>query len=272
MTPEQKNMMMWTGIIAGIILLGWIVLDVRKETWSSAHARALGLIAKYDASHPAHGASAETIKRDLDSIQAQQNEQLSQAESALISPLPEQFTNAEISAAEGTVREAINLLEQKAQRQNIPLVDLPYKKAGLDSSIDVRRMQLAHVYLYSGVVDVCIDAGVSSITAVQVMSGGVSDPSETYGLITCNVEVVAKWKGEVNTVLSELLRRQNHKGYGMRSLEIMQNEDGTQRVRLSVSLFTRNEKAWGLKSEGGGKPAVPSSAPVKRSRIITEDA
>jgi hypothetical protein len=270
MTPEQKTLVAWSGGLAGVLLVGWLVLDMRGETFSATQKGAAGLIRRYDSSHPAKGKNSVEARKQIKQALAQQESALAEAESALVPPLPEQFTNPEISAAEGTIREAINQLEQKAQRQNVKLADLPFKNAGLDPKSDVRRMQLAQVYLYCGVLDTCIEAGVNAVSAVRLTSSGTADPSETYALLTCDVELEAKWKGGTNQLLADLLTRQNRKGYGVRNLEIAQNEDGTQRVRLTASLLTRYDPTWGLKNEAGARTGGAPPAP-KKLRRSTDD-
>lgn len=272
MTPEQKTLAMWCGVLVALLLIGWLVLDMRGEVFASTRQSASALIAKYDLSHPSNGKSAVEAKKQLRQSQAQQDAALVEAESALVPPLPDQFISAELSAAESAVRDAINQLEQKSTRQGVKLADLPFKTQGLDLKPELRRMQLAQVYLYSGVLDACIDAGVTAVNAVRLGNGGTADPSESYGLLTCDVELEAKWKGGTNQLMADLLARQNRKGYGLRQLEIIQNEDGTQRVRLTASLITKFDKDWGLKSEAGGvRPSAPPSAPSKRPRRAADD-
>ncbi len=273
MTPEQKTMVAWSGGLAAALLVGWLVLDIRGEALASARKGAKDLIDRYDRSHPAKGKNANEAKKQIKQSLAQQESALAEAESALVPPLPDQFTNGEISAAEGAIREAINRLEQKAQSQNVKLADLPFKSVGLDPKSEIRRMQLAQVYLYSGVVDSCIESGVTAVNAVRLGAGGTADPSETYGLLTCDVDVEAKWKGGTNHLLADLLARQNRKGYGIRGIEIAQNDDGTQRIRLTASLITKFDKDWNLKAEGGGRPAAVAPAPApKRRRTSDEDS
>lgn len=260
MTPEQKTMMVWSGGLAGTLLVGWLVLDMRGETFTTTQKSAAALISRYDRSHPPKGKSANEAKKQIKQVLAQQDSALTEAEAALVPPLDERFTNPEISAAEGTIREEINKIEQKAQRQTVKLPDLPFKTAGLDPKPDIRRMQLAQVYLYSGVLDACIEAGVTAVNSVRLGNGASGDPSESYAMLTCDVELEAKWKGGTNQLLADLLARQNRKGYGIRNLEITQNDDGTQRVRLTASLITRFDKDWGIKTEGGGtRPAAPAA-------------
>lgn len=267
MTPEQKTMAIWGSGLAAALLVGWLILDFRADFLSQVSVSATHDIKRYDESHPAQGKNAVDAKKAIKIIQGQQEAALTEAEAALVPALPEEFTTDDLNAAESTYKEVVASLTQKAERQGVKLAELPLKS--FDSNPTVRRMQLAHVYLFRGLLDACIEAGAGSIVSVKIGSLNVTDPGEHYALLTCDIELETKWDKGSGTaqLLSNLVQRQRRKGYGIRLLEIENHEDNTQRVRLIGSLITANQPEWGLKPEGVKMTGpLPAAKPPPRRR------
>jgi hypothetical protein len=266
MTPEQRTLSIWGGGFAVALIAGWIVLGGRGQTLDQKQAQADDLEKKYQDLYPEQGLLAADARSKWKTSLDLQLAALHEAETALVPPLPRAYTDTELGRASAQVRDDVQDLKNKGQRQGAKMpTALPFEE-GLDQNPVQIAMQLAQLHLYHEVVDACLDAGTSRIGSVHVAKGP-TDPQGQYALMLCDLELDLTFE-QVDQLLLDLAQKQHRKGIGLRSLTLDQARDGSQHVGLTVSLVVANDPAWGLKPEvpkAGGKPGT--APPAGGSRL-----
>jgi hypothetical protein len=185
-----------------------------------------------------------------------QSAALSEAEAAMVPAMPKVYLETELSSAAGQVRTDLLYLKQKADRQMVKLPSsLPFEE-GLDPEAKMRGMQLAELYLYKNALDDCMDAGVTVVTTVHAGKGGC-DPQEKYAIFLCDIDIETTFE-KAESLMLDLVQKQNAKGYGIRSLSLEHTKTGNERISLTFSLLVANDPAWGLKADKNAAPASGS--------------
>lgn len=253
MTPEQKTMAIWGGGTGAVIIAGWIVLGGwRGPMLEDARSKAATLGKQYGELYPDQGMHIDEATRQWKQLMEHQKAALNDAEASMVPALPRGYRETDLSSGGAQVHTDLQYLKQKASRTQVKIPSTLPLEEGLDQSADIRLLQLAQLYLYRNALDTLMDAGITSIGNVR-LSKGPTDPQNKYALLFCELELDATWE-RVSQVLIEFVQKQNTKGFGIRALELMHTPSGVEKLKLTVSLMTANNPAWGLR---------PDSAPTQ---------
>jgi hypothetical protein len=258
MTPDQKTLAIWGGSLAAAVIAGWIWLDINDSKLEVLQANAESLKGKYKDLYPDTGMPVSEATKKWKKVAELQAAALSEAENALIPAMPKAYLETELSSAAGQVRTDLLYLKQKADRQMVKLPStLPFEE-GLDPEAKMRGMQLAELYLYKNALDDCMDAGVTVVTTVHAGKGGC-DPFEKYAIFLCDIDIETTFE-KAESLMLDLVQKQNAKGYGIRSLSLEHTKTGNERISLTFSLLVANDPAWGLKPD---KSSAPGTGPSR---------
>ncbi len=262
MTPDQKTLAIWGGSLAAAVIAGWIWLDVNDGNLETRQGMAEQLKAKYKDLYPDTGIPVNEATRKWKTVAEHQTAALTEAEAAMVPAMPKPYLETELSSAAGQVRTDLLYLKQKADRQMVKLpATLPFEE-GLDPEAKMRGMQLAELYLYKNALDDCMDAGVTVITTVHAGKGGC-DPFEKYAIFLCDIDIETTFE-KAESLMLDLVQKQNAKGYGIRSLSLEHIKTGNERISLTFSLLVANDPAWGLKAE---KSTTPGGGATRFGRM-----
>ncbi|MBA3710265.1 MAG: hypothetical protein H0W83_15750, partial [Planctomycetes bacterium] len=170
MTPDQRVLVVWGGVGGAIIVVGCIALAMRGSTLSeitprarSQHATYLKL---YHPDRPQEGMPAAEALQELNKAKERQDNALHKVEAALVPDLPKGYLGNEVNSAAATIHADHATMKTRAQSQQMGLPSTLPLDSGPDKDEGKRAIQLAQLYLYRAVVDQCLDAGVSKITAI----------------------------------------------------------------------------------------------------------
>ncbi len=262
MTPDQKTLSIWGGSLAAAVIAGWIWLDVNEGNLGILQANAEQLKSKYKDLYPDTGMPVIEATKKWKTVAEHQTAALSEAEAALVPPLPKAYLDTEMSSTSGQMKTDMLYLKQKADRQMVKLpATLPFED-GPEREANMRGMQLAELYLYKNALDDCMDAGVTVVTTVHAGKGGC-DPFEKYAIFLCDIDIETTFE-KVESLMLDLVQKQNAKGYGIRSLSLEHTKTGIERISLTFSLLVANDPAWGLKAD---KSAAPSGGATRFGRM-----
>jgi len=257
MTPDQKTLSIWGGSLAAAVIAGWIWLDINEDRLGVLQNNAFSLKEKYKDLYPDEGIPVSEATKKWKTVAEHQTAALSEAEAAMVPAMPKAYLETELSSAAGQVRTDLLYLKQKADRQMVKLpAILPFEE-GLDPEAKMRGMQLAELYLYKNALDDCMDAGVTVVSTVHAGKGGC-DPFEKYAIFLCDIDIETTFE-KAESLMLDLVQKQNAKGYGIRSLSLEHTKTGNERISLTFSLLVANDPAWGLKADKSSAPATGAS-------------
>jgi hypothetical protein len=260
MTPEQKTMAIWGGGMGAVIIAGWIVLGGwRGPLLEETCAKAAGLGKQYVTLYPAEGMHIDEATKKWKTLMEHQKAALGDAEASMVPALPRGYRETDLSSGAAQVHTDLQFLKQKASRTQVRIPTTLPLEEGLDQSADTRLLQLAQLYLYRNAIDTVMDAGITSISGIRV-NKGPSDPQNKYAVLLCEMELDATWE-KASQVLLDFIQKQNTKGFGIRALELIHDKSGTEKLRLTVSLLTANNPAWGLRADSAPTQLPPGGKP-----------
>jgi len=194
---------------------------------------------------------------ELRSISKGQAEETATAEAALAPALPAAYLVETLSEAAAQVTADHATLRQRSARTRIALpTTLPFE-SGLDADPKARSRQLASLVLIRLSVQACMDAGVTRIVAINPGQASLS-PGGEFAVFTCDLDIEAEWGANARLLAS--LAQADGRGLGIRQLELVNQPDRTQRLRLSTTLTAPNREGWGILASGGG--STPASSPA----------
>lgn len=271
MTRDQRILAIWGGAAAAGCIAAFVVLSMRAGTLEELRAKAETLHRDYTALYPREGVPIEEAKRSAALLREHQEQALKEADDRLVVTLPDEYQVAGVIEASARVRNDIAGLKQKAERQKVTLPpQLPFESGVVADKVGI---QLAQVYLYRQVLDLCMDNGVGWIRALKE-GGAFRDASGTYAVVTCEFTIEAS-----DTAMAQLLLalRQRHDvkveprapgeppmplgGIGIRSLKLAQSQQGRE-ATIVASLITVNNAAWQLPVDGGPVRGASATAPA----------
>jgi hypothetical protein len=258
MTPDQQRLTIWAG--------GALVVLVGAGWWLGNHADSLAATvreaddyhARYQKLYPAQGVAAPEAAQHLATLKDLQQQALGQAEARLVPELPAEYTVGDLNAATARVNEDYATLKKKAQREKVTLADQLPLRDGLDPDGDKRSLQLAQLYLVRSVLETCMVAGVPEISAVECQKP-YQDASGTYAVIPVMFKLRLGF--EATEKLLEELRQAHDRGIGLGSLELSQDDNGSEQLTLIANLITVNPGSWKL---GGAEP-TGKGAPIRKT-------
>ncbi len=259
MTPERQQLAIWGGGAGALVLIAVILLMVRGGSLNQAQSRVRTAHAAYEKLyHPdtaKDGRPVAEVLHELAAAKDRQDDALRRGENLLVPELPKSYQDADLVRGAAQVSADHNAVRKKAQAQNMKLpVALPFD-GGLDRDESLRTRQLAYLYLYRAVLDHCITAGVTKVQTVAI-GGGSADLSGAYALLTCDLDLELSY--DATQRLLTALNQASAQGLGLRSIDLLHNRDGKQKLKLTVGLLTPNRPGWQLKPEktdAGAKPA-----------------
>ena len=253
MTPEQRTMSIWGGGTGAVIIAGWIVLGGwRGPMLDDARTKAAALGKQYVELYPDSGMHIDEATKQWKTLMEHQKAALGDAEASMVPALPRGYATTDQNSGAEQVRTDLQYLKQKATRTQVKIPSTLPLEEGLDQSADTRLLQLAQLYLYRNAIDTLMEAGITSINTVRVAKGPC-DPQGKYALVLCELELEATWE-RVSQVMLDFVQKQNTKGFGIRALDLIHDKSGNEKLKLTVSLMTANNPAWGLR---------PDSAPTQ---------
>jgi len=263
MTPQQKILAVWGGVAGGILIVGFGVLSWQIGSLSAArseHARMRSELAQTWL--PDRPDEAVRYANDLKDRARKQEAALTQAESAVVPAIPSEYRAGDLATAAARVRADLVAVRQRAERSRIGLPGgLPYE-AGLEADETARALQLIGLHALRRTLELCMDAGVSRITATNP-GKPVADLTGTYAIFPLELEVEAS--PDASGALFAGLLGAHRRGLGLRAASIDAGKDAKNpmhRLKLTVTLLTRADSAWNLKPENSQTP-VRGAAPAR---------
>lgn len=250
MTPERRILAVWGGVAGGILILGFGVLSWQIGSLASARserARMRGELAQTWL--PDRPEESVRYANDLKDRARKQEVALVQAESAVAPAIPPEYQAGDLATAAARVRADLVAVRQRAERSRIGLPGgLPYE-AGLDADETARALQLVGLHALRRTLELCMDAGVARITAIN--SGKpVADPTGTYAIFPLELDLEAS--PDASGALFAGLLGAHRRGLGLRAASIEAGKDAKNpihRLKLTVTLLTHADPAWNLKPE-----------------------
>lgn len=263
MTREQKLLALWCAGAAIALIVAGAVFASRGGDLAEARTKAASLHADYRRLYPDQGTTAEEARAALEQLGRRQKEALDDAERELVGTLPEEYQRSDVTEASSRMRADLGALKQRAERQKIALPGtLPFESTGFDQA--KVSLQLAQLYLYRQVLDLCMDAGVTRIGAVRPARSH-RDASGVYAILTCEFAVEGNYES-----LSQLLvalRAKHGAGLGVRELKLGQQAAQAMQCTLVASLLTANNPQWQLGPEDAPAPKAATTRPQLRTRL-----
>lgn len=261
MTPEQKTMAIWGGGMGGVIIIGWIVLGGwRGPLLEETRAKAESLGKQYGDLYPDSGMHIDEATRKWKTLMEHQKAALTDAEASMVPALPRGYSTTDQNSGAEQVRTDLQYLKQKAARTQVKIPSTLPLEEGLDQSGDMRLLQLAQLYLYRNAIDTVMDAGITNISTVRVAKGPC-DPQGKYALVLCELELDATWE-RASQLLLDLTQKQNTKGFGLRALDLVHDRSGNEKLKMTISLMTANNPAWGLRPDSAPTQLAPTGKPA----------
>ncbi len=266
MTREQKLLALWcVGAVIALAAVAFL-FSSRGSELDATRAKAAALHEDYRALYPDQGVAAEETLTVIKRMRDHQELARTEAERQLVGALPDEYQRSDVTEASSRMRADLSALKQRAERLKIALpAQLPFETSGFDQA--KVSLQLAQLYLYKQVLELCMDAGVSRVSGVR---DGRShrDLTGVYAVLTC--EFVLEGNYESLSQLLLALRAKHAAGLGVREVKLSQATQSGQ-CTLVASLLTANQPQWELAPEGapagkspaGGTPAQPG----RRSRL-----
>ncbi len=265
MTPDQRSLAVWGGSLAAVLVVGWGVLSWRGGALEDSASQAKSLHGRYTTLFrpgTTDGKPEAEALSDLERLARAQEESQRRIENVCVPDLPKHYRTTDLISGNAQVVADHDAIIKRGERQKVPLPSSLPLDGGLDKDEAVRTRQLAMLYMYRAAIDRCLEANVTRITAVTLGTDPGTDATGTYAMLPCTLELECTYEASQRLAESFLEAHQGI-GLGLRSIEAEQRKDGTQRLKLTVSLLTVNNPAWGLKPmavPGGG--AVPGAAPT----------
>ena len=264
MTHEQKLLAIWcAGALITLVVAGYLIAS-RGDDLEAARVKGAALHEDYRKLYPDQGVAAADALAAIKRLRDHQEQARAEGERQLVGALPDEYQRSDVTEASSRMRADLSALKQRGERLKIALpAQLPFETSGFDQT--KVSLQLAQLYLYKQVLDLCMDAGVTRVTGVR---DGRShrDASGVYAVLTC--EFVLEGNFESLSQLIVALRAKHPAGLGVRDCKLSQAAQ-TGQCTLMASLLTANNPQWQLGVEG--TPAIKSGAGagtrVNRSRL-----
>jgi len=264
MTRDQKLLIIWC--TAAAIVLGVVatLFSSRGSELDAARTKATGLHREYLTLYPDAGVPASESLAVGERLRDHQEQARTDAERDLVGVLPEDYQRSDVTEASSRMRADLGALKQRAERQKIALpASLPFESSGFDQT--KVSLQLAQLYLYKQVLDLCMDAGITRVSTVK--EGKCHrDASGVYAVLTCEFAIDGNFEA-LSQVINGL-RAKHAIGLGVRDLKLSQGAQSGQ-CSLTASLLTANNPQWKLEAEGAPAKAagVPGTPPRRRSAL-----
>lgn len=267
MMPEQKEIAIWAGGAAVLVIVGWIVLAMRGGAIEETGAAADAAHAKYEAAYldtagerkPAAEAIAIlTERRDV------QADELAAVEEQLVWPgsgqgVPPEFAGVLFGPVEvgittdyNTALDMISRVTTRLRRRGESLgiqvpAELPLEASGELSNDDdaLRNLQLAQACAYAALTDLAMDAVVTRVGPIEI-GPAWTDPTASYAFVTATTVLECSYES-ADAMLRQLGR--NTWGLGVERAVLDFQDDGSFRLTLGVRLVVPNDSAWELKNE-----------------------
>ena len=265
MTHDQKLLAIWCAGAGVVLLVIGLLFASRDAELDATRAKADALHADYLQLYPEQGTTAEEALAGLKRLRDHQEQARASAERDLLGMLPEEYQRGDVTEASSRLRADLGALKQRAERQKIVLPKvLPFESTGFDQA--KVSLQLAQLYLYRQVLDLCMDASVASIDTVTVREGrGHRDPSGVYAVLTCEFAIAGNYESVSQLLIA--LRAKHGAGLGVRELKLSQQAAQTMQCTLVASLLTANNPQWQLGAENAPAAAkTGAAAPARRTR------
>ncbi|MDA3960598.1 MAG: hypothetical protein PF961_07390 [Planctomycetota bacterium] len=285
MIPEHKEMAIWAGGTAVLVIAAWVWLGSRggavgelRDQVESAHTAYTGLYLDEDGDRLPEADAIALFEQQRDA----QLGELAAVEAVAVWPgdaagVPPEFTGFHFGTDDGggidyataidKVSRVASRLRRRAESLGVEIPpELPLEGEG-DLSTDedaLRNLQMAHVCTFAALLDLALDVGVKRISTVQVVSDGWSDSTGHYAVIPVSAVVTTSYES-----VDELMRRlaANRFGLGLERLALDYDESGSFRATVAVHLIVPNRADWNL-PERGDAPAERGSS----SRATTRGA
>ncbi len=269
MTPEQRTLAIWGGG-ALVVLVGagfWLssgagTLDQRRGEATAQHAR-------YQKLYPADGTPGADATAAAERLRDHQTAELAKSEARLVPDLPADYLRTDVSEATERVNKDYEAVRKRAAREQVQLSDQLPLRDGLDQDADKRGMQLAQLYLVRQVLDVCLEAEVREIGAVD-LGKPTQDASGTYAVLPATFRVKASFAA-VQKLLEDM-RVAHDRGIGVAQIELIHDDSGVESLLLTANLITGIRSGWKLgpaepaRATGGGGGAAPRTRTTTRTR------
>jgi hypothetical protein len=259
MTPQHKTLAVWGGVTGGILVLGLGLLSWQISSLAatrSEHARLVGELAQTWL--PDRPDEAVRYANDLKDRARKQDAALAQAESAVAPAIPPEYQASDLATSAARVRADLVALRQRAERSRIALPGgLPYE-SGLDADETARAMQLIGLHALRRTLELCMDAGVTRITAINP-GKPATDPTGTYAVFPLDLDLEAN--PEASGALFAGLLGTHRRGLGLRAAAIEAGKDAknpVHRLKLTVTLLVHADPEWNLKPEAAAKGTAPA--------------
>ena len=263
MSPEHKEIAIWAGGAAAVVIAGWIVLAGRGATIAEVGTRVDAAHATYEELYLAAGDDRLPAQEAIDVLEQRRDEQageLDAVEERLVWPgtgrgVPPEFAGFQFGPDAGkltnyaTALDLVSRVTARLRRRGDSLGiqlpgTLPYEGAGeLSNDDDARRnLQLAQVCAYAALVDLALDAVVTKVGPIEPGSGWV-DATGTYAIIPATSVLECSYES-ADAMLRQL--RDNGWGLGVERTVLDFQDDGSFRFTLGLHLVVPNDEAWEL--------------------------
>jgi hypothetical protein len=260
MTRDLKLLAIWCGASALALAILAILFSSRAAELEAARTKATQLHADYAALYPEAGVGADEALVTVKRLRDHQEQARGDAERALIGELPDEYQRSDVTEASSRLRADLGALKQRAERQKTALPgSLPF-----EGGFDPERvsLQLAQLYLYKQVLELCMDSGIGRIGSVKE-GRSYRDPTGLYAVVTCEFALDANF--DAVSQLLAALRARHESGLGLRDLKLSLGAQGGA-CALVASLLTANNPQWKLSPDGtvAPKPESGTAAPATR--------
>ncbi len=256
MTDDQRNLAIWGGSAAVIVIAGWVYLasDDLAGKLSSAEAKQGEYEKKYV--NARSGELEGEARKRLEQFKVDQVGSLNEAENLLVASLPKEFTpeKTDIMAAQNTVQRTNAALRDLCEKAQVkPAGDLI---TALPDDPDQRSLQLARLWVWRETALLLIDGGFKAIPNPGLVPPA-ADPTGKYARLGVELTFDGPWE-QVTRLMndSQLAHR---RGLGLREIEIVLNKDGSRKVKFQVTALIPNQPGWKLVRDAA--TAVGKAAP-----------
>ncbi|MDW8372643.1 MAG: hypothetical protein RMM29_03220 [Planctomycetota bacterium] len=180
---------------------------------------------------------------------AEQEEELAQAESAMLSTLPPDFQAATLSEAAALASIQIAALRQLAARTRAAIpAQLPLAE-GLAADPAQRHLQLFQLLLLREALTLCLEAGIDRIFSLRLQPAQPA-ADQAYAVVALELEGEASWSA-ISAALGDLLSSPR---LSLQALSLGPPRQGRLPWRATLALLCQRQPEWQL------APA-PSAAP-----------
>jgi len=274
-SPEQREIALWAGGTAVLVIIGWIWIATRGGAVADHQREVDQLHSSYRDLYLDESGERLPVAEALAELQARSDDQrreVRRIESQSVWPgqggegLPPEFEGVALGASSGVrigdyasaldqVSRTTSRLRRRAESLGIDLpAALPLEASGAVSADNgpLRQLQLARVCTYAALLDLVMDADIDQIGPLQASQPAWVSADGEYAVIPVSTVLHCSYES-ADTVMRSL--RENAFGLGLEQIALDYEDDGGFRMAITVRLVVRALDEWEL-----GRRASPSAA------------